>query len=327
MIIFITTDLIYVKHDYDIETINIDDEIFDDSDCVLVLHTNNYYFDLPFENINHDDLYYDNKFQNEIINIINNKSELILNYNLDYMIKYFDVFKNSFKILFKINPYLFLKNLKYACLSIEYENDKIIMNNYEYFENLILENAFEDDKYKLLYLFDQELIICNYMEYNNELLIEDIYDEKLKIEVDKYNKRKNINTKLYCIGIEGRIEFIETELNLESIIDSNKLIIFIEINQFGNMNFSENFYIYDCISYISTNDNLNIINYDLYKFIKNINYTITDNYDMIICMKTIFNYNKLLFKIKLDDIINNENNINDLSEERKLLINKMLEFK
>jgi hypothetical protein len=88
------------------------------------------------------------------------------------------------------------------------------------------------------------------------------------------------------------------------------------------MNFSECLTIYDCITFNNKAD-INIIDYNLYKFIENTD--IDDKYTPINNMKTLFN-NKELFKQKLNDIINDENNINNLSEERKSLINEIIKF-
>ena len=109
MLIYITTDLWHVRHDFHITNIydiNPDDDNVIDgySTSILVLHTSNYQIDLPKYNVVHGESHYETTLKNTIKDIIKNESHLIVNYNLEYMINRFYEFKDLFAILFKLNP-------------------------------------------------------------------------------------------------------------------------------------------------------------------------------------------------------------------------------
>ena len=311
MIIFITTEYVYIKNDYDIEEINLNmDNHVGASECVLVLHTTNYHFRLPSNNLPQDDPNRSEFYVNQIRYIIQHESHLILNYSLAYMIKHFDLFQNSFKILFNLNPYLFIKNLAQAFKSI---NLKDI--DFGFFENLICDNANADDVYKLLYLFLEEFRIDE--NNRNELIIEYTYSSNINFE--EYSKRMTKNN-IYCIVKDNDMEFIECEFDLNDVVSVNDLTLFMELdfNSNNEFTFDPNHNIYGnigCIDY----ENVKEIDYNLDKFIENYDendpeYTIED-----ILYLEIFSREMFITKLK-----QLKNGISELRTKKLLKLIDML---
>ena len=111
----------------------------DDDDEILVLHTS--YFKIC------------NQYKDELIKyLIKNKLFEIVNYNLKYLIKYYNNFKESLEILFNYNPYLFMKNLEYCynenseLFEMIVSNGKINKNNELFSETLALSDSETDEK-------------------------------------------------------------------------------------------------------------------------------------------------------------------------------------
>ena len=310
MIIFITTEYIYVKCDYDIDEINANmDTKVGTSKCILVLHTTNYHFDLPSTNKSTDNMN-NLRLENLIKNIIQNDSHLILNYNLEYMIEHFDSFKNSFKVLFNLNPYLFIKNLKYASCEIK-EID------YDFFEHLIYDYTKLEDVYKLSYLFLEEFRIDrnNY----NELIVEYTYNEHIKFdEYLKTNKISKIdNTYFNCIVDDNKMQLIECEFDLGALIPINSkfdLSVYIELDfDYSNSEFvfNPNHTIYSNIALIDL-ETIKSIDYNISKFIENYDeddkdYTIDDILHLQV-------FDETMFKEKLREYV--ENNMHILKEKK-----------
>lgn len=176
MFIFICENKNYVTYDYDLKN---------SMECgdleILLIHTFQFYY----KSINTNDL---------IKDVIKNRKHEIINYNLYYLLKYYNVFKEEIKILYNLNPELFMYNLQ----DVEHE----------VYEGLNEDKDFEKEDYeKVLQDINETIIDYNksemktfnfYITGKKEIENKEIKDIKLNYEIAN-------NTKIYFIKLGDEI--------------------------------------------------------------------------------------------------------------------------
>ena len=295
MIIYIKDDTTYILYDNDYEITDILDNFEDNESAILLLNSSTYHVKYKSEEN------YKNELIGMIIDIIKNKTNTIITYNLNFMIKHFDKFKDCFKILFNYNQYLFVENFLY----VSHENKKIINTNIEYFKKIISDNKIIDNynKANLYYIFD---IYTSINEKDNDYdIATDIVCDNIKYNI-KYNHDYMLeNCNIYCISTENEIELFETTFDLEKICKVDGSIgMFIKVNHYveNTLNFSISDYgsFYCNIQPLLYMNEYKLIDYDLKKIIEHCTEDENDlHIDNII---KIYKCDKELFKDKLKNI-------------------------